>query len=75
MTELRRFLTVDIREAVLIDDLEKDHGLALGGEAQHLLRTSLKPVGREGADELTLRREENGMLRTFTDTANVGNSR
>ena len=29
-------------------------------------------VGREGVDELTLRREEEVMLRTFIDTTNVG---
>ena len=33
-------------------------------------------VVREGADELTLRgEEEEGMLRTFVDTTNVGDSR
>ena len=32
-----------------------------------------EPVVREGADELTLRREE-GMLRTFMDTTTVGDS-
>ena len=32
-------------------------------------------VIREGADELTLRDEEEGMLRNFVDTTDVGNSR
>ena len=32
-------------------------------------------VLRAGADELTLQREEEGMLRTFIDTTNVGDSR
>ena len=31
-------------------------------------------VVREGADELTLRREEEGVLRTFIDTEKVGRS-
>ena len=30
---------------------------------------------REGADELTLRAEEAGMLRTYMDTTDVGDSR
>ena len=36
-------------------------------------RSSLKMM--EEAGELTVRREEEGMLRTFIDTANVGDSR
>ena len=32
----------------------------------------LEAVVREGADELTLRTEAEGMLRTFTDTTDVG---
>ena len=58
-------------EAVKIGDLEK---------TQELLRV-VKPmftgdfpgaVVREGVDELTLRREETGMLRTCIDTTDVG---
>ena len=30
---------------------------------------------REGADELTVRADEEGTLRTFIDTTNVGNKR
>ena len=36
-------------------------------------QSSLKMM--EEAGELTVRREEEGMLRTFLDTANVGDSR
>ena len=32
-------------------------------------------VTREGADELTLRDEDEGVLRNFTDTTDVGDSR
>ena len=32
-------------------------------------------VTREGADELSLRDEEEGVLRNFTDTTDVGDSR
>ena len=32
-------------------------------------------VTREGADELSLRDEEDGVLRNFTDTSDVGDSR
>ena len=32
-------------------------------------------VTREGADEVTLRDEEEGMLRNFVDTTDVGDSR
>ena len=35
----------------------------------------LEAVVQEGADELTLRAEEEGMLRTFIDTTNVGDKR
>ena len=35
----------------------------------------LVAVLREGADELIMRREEEGMLRTFIDTSNVRDNR
>ena len=59
--ELRRFTTVDNHEAVTHGDLE----WPLVPEA----------AVREGAEELTLRRGEEGGLRTFVDATNVGDSR
>ena len=63
MEERRRFITVDNHEAVNTGDLEKALGSIPVVEPQ--LTTDLPEAAvREGADELTLRREEEGMLRT-----------
>ena len=62
MDGLRRFLMVDNYEAVKVGDLEGDHGVPIF--------TTDFP----GADELTLRAEEEGMLRTFIDTTDVGDN-
>ena len=72
MDGLRKFIAVDNYEAVKAGDLYRE--------------TRFKKVVKprfttdfpgadfwEGADELTLRAYEEGVLRTFTDTANVGN--
>ena len=54
----------------MMQELEEDPGIALGGEAD-----IPEAVAREGADGLTLRREKEGVLRTFIDTTNVGDSK
>ena len=41
----------------------EEHGSTSSGETPEVLR--------EGADELTMRREEEGLLRTVIDTTNV----
>ena len=66
MDELRRFITVENNEAVKVGDLEK-HGVV----AEVHGRFFSQAVVREGADELTLRREEEGVLRTFIDTTDT----
>ena len=45
------------------------------GRARLQQRRFPQAAVREAVDELTLRREEEGMLRTFIDTTNVGDSR
>ena len=66
MDELRRFVTVDNHEAVKVGDSEKNSVvLAMSTE----LFTEAVPGG---AEELTLRRGEEGGLRTFIKTTNVG---
>ena len=61
-------------EAVTLGDLEKTQESLLVVKAKFTADFP-EVVLREGADELTLGREEEGMLRTFIDTANVGDSR
>ena len=70
MEGLRNFITMDNHEAVKIGDLEKaPESLPV---VKPKFTTDLpEAMVREGADELTLRREETGMLRTFVDTTNV----
>ena len=62
---LRRFITVENHEAVKIGDLEKTQ----------FTTDLLETMVREGAYELTLQRQEAGMLRTLIDTTNVRDSR
>ena len=50
-------------------------GIAPGREAQVYRRRLFAAVEWEGADELTLPREEESMLRTFVETTNVGDCR
>ena len=71
---LRKFISVDNHEAVEIGDLEKTQ------ESRLVLKPKFttdfaEVVVREGADELTVRREDEGMLRSVIDTTNVGDSR
>ena len=61
--ELRRFITVDNHEAVKVGDLERSM------ESRPVVKLKFttaftEAVVREGSDELTLRREEEGVLRT-----------
>ena len=74
MDELTRFMMVDNFETVQVGDLDKNM------ESKKVVKPKFttdfpEAVTREGADELTLRAEEAGMLRTFMDTTDVGDSR
>ena len=71
MEELRRFITEVNHETGKIGDWEKTL------ESIPVVKSKFsedvpEAVVREGADELTLRREEEGVLRTLIDTANCG---
>ena len=74
IAELRKFITMDSRQAVKTGDLEKTQE-SLPVVKPQFTADFPEAVVREGADELTLRAEEQGMLRTFIDTADVGESR
>ena len=74
MDGLRSFIMVDNHEEVKVGDLEKNM------ESRPVVRPKfttdfLEAMVREGADELTLRAEEERMLRTFIDTTDVGDSK
>ena len=74
MDGLTRFMMVDNFETVKVGDLDKNM------ESKKVVKPKFTTdfpdaVTREGADELTLRAEEAGMLRTFMDTMDVGDSR
>ena len=71
MEELRRFITEVNHETGKIGDWEKTL------ESIPVVKSKFsedvpEAVVREGADELMLRREEEGVLRTLIDTTNVG---
>ena len=60
----RRFITVDTYEAVKVGDLEKN--MKSWPVVKLKFRTDFPEAAvREGADELPLRKEEEGALRTF----------
>ena len=68
MDGLKKFFAVDSHEAVKV------------GELHRVVRTRFTTafwgaVIWEGADELTQREQEEGVLRTFIDTPNVGDKR
>ena len=74
MDGLRRFIMADDHVAVKVGDLDKNM------ESKPVLKPKFttdvrEAVIREGADELTLRRQEEGMLRTFSDSTDVGDNR
>ena len=70
MDGLRRFIMVHNHEAVKVGVSEKDMAVK-----PKFTTDFPEAVVREVADELTLRAEEEGALRTFTDTTDVGDSR
>ena len=60
MDGLRRFIMFDNREAVkVVGDSEKNM------ESRQVVKPKFTTDFREGADELTLRWEDEGVLRTF----------
>ena len=74
MDALRSFIIVDNRGAVKVGDLEKNM------ESRPVVKPKsttgfLEAVCREGADELTLRTGQEGMLRTLIVTKDVEDSR
>ena len=71
---LRNFIAVDSHEAVTVRDLHRET------RSKKVVKPKFTTdfpgaVIREGADELTLRAHETGVLRTFIDTSNVGDQR
>ena len=74
MDELGRFITVDKHEAVQVGDLERNVESRPAVEAEVHGRFSCSVV-REGAEELTLRREKESALRTSIDSTDVGDSK
>ena len=69
--ELRNFIEEDNHKAVGVG------GLSRGTKSIRVIKPQfrdafLEAAIREGADELTLRAEEVGSLRTFTDTTHFG---
>ena len=74
MDGLRKFLDVDNHEAVKVGGLQE------GTTSVKVVKPKFTAdfpgaVIREGADELTLRTHEEGVVRTFIDTANVEDDR
>ena len=65
---------VDNHEAVKVGDLEKTLQSLSVVELQFTADFP-EAVVREGADELTLRRGEEGTQRSFTNTTNAGDNR
>ena len=72
--ELKRFITVDNHGAMKISDLERTLASLLLVEAKFSKEDCPHAAVRQGA-ELTLRKGEEGGLRTFIDTTDVGDSR
>ena len=66
MDELTRFIKVNNHEAVNIGDLE-EHSVARHESEPKFSVDCPELAVREGVEELTLRRAEEGMLRTFID--------
>ena len=66
-------ITMDNHEAVQIGDLDRAQASLLVVKSKFTTDFP-EVVLREGAKKLALRREEEGMLRTFIDTTNVGDS-
>ena len=71
---LRKFILVDNQEAVTVGELDQNV------ESRKVVKPKFttdfpEAVVREGADELTLRADEEGALRTFIVTTNVVNKK
>ena len=71
MDELRRLVVVDNHDAVQVGDLERTLE-SLSVVEPKFTADILEAVVREGKDELTLRRGEEGSQRTFINTTIVG---
>ena len=74
MDGLRKFIMVENHEAVKVGELEKNM------ESRKVVMPKFttdfpEAVAREGSDELTLRADEEGALRIFIDTTNVGDKK
>ena len=74
MDGLRKFIMVENHEAVKVGEPDKNM------ESRKVVKPKfttdfLEAVVREGSDELTLRADGEGALRTFIDTTNVGDKR
>ena len=65
MDELSRFITVDNLEVLNVGDLRDDV------ESRKVATDFLEAAAWEGADELTLRTQEEDALRTFTFTPRI----
>ena len=65
---------MDNHEAIKIGDVERTRE-SLPKEKPKFRADFPETVVREGVDALILTREEEGMLRTFVNTTNVGGSR
>ena len=74
-SELRRFFVVDSREAVKIGDLEDNSAAIKVVRPKFSKGIDQNAAIREGVDELTLREGEEGTLRSFNNTTNVGDRR
>ena len=72
--ELTRFIKVDNREPMNIGDVEKDSVVLPIVEPKFSVDRP-EAATREEAGEFALRRGDEGGLRTFTDTTNVGDNR
>ena len=73
MDGLRRFIMVDDHEPVRVGDCETNM------ESRKVVKPKittdcLEAVVRGGAEELTVSADEEGMLRTFIDTTDVGDN-
>ena len=73
--ESRRFIATDNHEAIKIGDLERVRESLPVVKPNFTADFPCAVVREGGAGELALRREEEGMLRTFVDTTDVGDSR
>ena len=72
MDGLRRLTSKDNHEAVKVGDVHRET------RSKTVVKPKFKApraVIREGAGELTSRGREEGVLRTFSDTSNVGDQR